>query len=175
MPSSGSQPSPAVPPHRRTVRIVKKRNIQRAAVVSLAVAAAAAGLLLALWRAFQTDEVPRPHLRTIKDVHVEWLCEQGHSLQGLGGVTPKPCWKCGRDSYPVAPYRCPVHGICAVAFGFHEQEDGQIVPTELRAPGGDWEPFAEGPHCGICRRLMTREVEDPLDRVPRKPTRRDGR
>ncbi len=175
-PAPGHQPSGSQDPplHRRTVRIVNKRNIQRTAIVSLAVAAAAAGLLLAAWRVFQTDEDPMPHIRTIKDVHVNWLCERGHASQGPGGETPKACWTCGRDAYPAVPFRCSVHGSSAVTFQFAEQEDGQIVPVEVRAPGGDWEPFADGPHCSQCRRLMKREVEDPLERVQRKPVRRKG-
>lgn len=175
-PSSGSHPyGVPPPPRRRTVRIVKRRNIQRAAIISLAVAAAAAGLLLALWRMFQTDEQPIPHVRTVRDVHVEWLCELGHAKQGLGGTTPQPCWRCGRDSYPIVPFRCPVHGTTMVSFQFAERADGQLVPVEVRAVGGAWEPFTEQPHCGQCRRLMTREVEDPFERDSRKPFRRDGR
>jgi len=166
--------SPSVPRRRRTVRIVKKRRIPRAAYVSLAAAAASAALLLVLWQAFQTEEIPPPRLRSVKDVQVQWRCDSGHTLHALGDVTPQPCWQCGKDSHPTAKYRCPVHGTYDVAFQFRQHPDGRVIPVEVRTPDGDWEPFEGGPHCSRCRREMTRETEDPLKRSGSRPVRRDG-
>jgi len=166
--------STSVPRHRRTVRIVKNRQIPRAAYVSLAAAAAAAALLLVVWQAFRTEEVPPLHLRHVGDVQVQWQCSMGHTLYALGDVTPHPCWQCGKDSYPVAKYRCPVHGTFLVAFQFRKEPDGRIVPTEVRTPGGPWEPFETGPHCSRCPRLLTREIEDPLTHPGSRPVRKDG-
>jgi len=173
--ASPVQSSPAVPHRRRTVRIVKKWRIPSAAYVSLAAAAAAAALLLVLWRAFQTEAVPPPLLRSVRDVQVQWRCEAGHTFYSLGDVTPRPCVKCGKDSYPVAKYRCPVHGTFDVAFEFEEQPDGRVIPVRVRAPDGPWEPFESGPHCSRCRREMTREDEDPLRGGGPRPLPRDGR
>lgn len=173
--SPSAQSSHSVPHRRRTVRIVKKWRIPRGAYVSLAAAAAAAALLLVLWRAFQTEELPPPHLRSARDIEVSWRCDAGHTRKSLGDVTPKPCWECDNDSYPVAKYRCPVHGTYDIAFQFREQSDGRIIPVEVRAPNGPWEPFEFGPHCSRCHREMTRETDDPLKNEGSRPVRRDGR
>ncbi len=173
--SPSAQSSPAAPRHRRTVRIVKKRQIPRAAYVSLAAAAAAAALLLVVWQAFQTAEIPPPHLRSVRDVQVQWRCDAGHTLASLGDVTPRACWKCGKDSYPVAKYRCPVHGTYDIAFQFRERPDGRVIPVEVRAPDGPWEPFESGPHCSRCRREMTREDDDPLKDKSSRPIRHEDR
>lgn len=173
--SSSAQSSHFAPRRRRTVRIVKKWRIPRAAYVSLAAAAAAAALLLVLWRAFQTEKIPPPHLRSVRDVHVQWRCDKGHTLLSLGDVTPKPCSECGENSYPVAKYRCPVHGTYDISFQFREQPDGRVIPVEVRAPEGLWETFETGPHCSRCRREMTSENDDPLKDEGPHPVRRDDR
>ena len=164
-----------MPRRRRTVRIVKKWRIPRAAYVSLAAAAAAAALLLVFWRAFQSEEIPPPPLRSVRDVQVQWRCEAGHALYTYGDVTPRPCHECGKNSYPVAEYRCPVHGTYPVAFQFREQGERGVIPVEVRAPDGPWEPFESGPHCSRCRREMTREIDDTLKTEYSRPVRRDGR
>jgi hypothetical protein len=162
--------------HRRTVRIVKKRKVPQAAYVSLAAAAAAAALLFALWRALKTEEPPTALLRAIEDVEIEWRCVDGHVFTARGEATPRSCIRCGKDAYPTASFRCPMHGNFDVAFQFESGPDGRIVPTQMRASTGDWEPFASTPHCPRCSRPMTREISDPLDTRQKAPApRRDGR
>ncbi len=52
---------------------------------------------------------------------------------------------------------------------------GRIIPVQVRAPNGPWEPVETGPHCSRCRRQMTREIDDPLKDEGSHPERRDGR
>jgi len=147
---------------RRTVRIVEKRTIPRAAYVSLAAAAASAALLFALWRALKSDDLEIPLARSIEDVQLEWRCEDGHIFTAPGAATPIPCPTCGKDAYPIAQFQCPVHGQFDVFFRFEKGPDGRLVPTEVKAVGGKWEPFTEHPRCPKCHRPMIRESVDPL-------------
>lgn len=147
---------------RRTVRIVEKRSIPRAAYVSLAAAAAAAALLFAFWRALKSEDVEQPVRRSIEDVEMEWRCEDGHYFTARGAETPQPCPICGKDAYPIAKFQCPVHGQIDVFFRFEKGPDGRLVPTAVKAVGGDWEPLTDHPHCPKCHRPMIRESVDPL-------------
>jgi len=161
--------------HRRTVRIVKKRTIPRAAYVSLAAAAAAAALLFTLWRALKSEDPPAPHIRLLDDVELEWRCADGHRFTAYGETTPVACPTCGEDAYPVASFQCPVHGNFDVAFQFKQDAGGRAAPTAMKAPGGAWEPFSTRPHCPRCRRPMKRESVDPLATREDSRPARDGR
>ena len=154
-----------MPSRRRTVRIIKKRNVPRPAVVSLAIAAGAAILVLAVWRIWQTGEETPVYKRSMRDYEMGWRCEGGHFFHSTGQTNSRRCWMCGRHAYPVALYKCPAHGSYEVAFQFSVDKEGVVKPSKVRIKGGEWRPPDEGLKCIRCRRDLIREQVDPLERA----------
>jgi ribosomal protein L37E len=147
----------------------------RTGVVSLAVAAAVAGLLLAVWRIWQPDEVAIAYERTVRDAEVDWRCEAGHLFTSHGQPEPRPCWKCGKTAYIVTTHRCTLHGAFEVAYRFHGAADGAIEPQWVRVGSGEWTPWKDGVRCSKCGRVCAREIKDALAGVAKPRPRRDGR
>lgn len=162
---SGSSYQPPSHSRRRTVRIVKQRNVSRAAIISLAIATGAAVLFLAIWRIMQSGEELSVHIREIREYDMDWRCEGGHSFHSAGRKDSRPCWICGQPAFPVAHYKCPIHGTFEVAFRFYEDEQGIIKPSKIRVGSGEWLEFDEGLKCPRCRRDLMRDNIDPLDRA----------
>lgn len=169
MPLSSSQPKRAHPPPRRTVRIVKRRT-SRPANISLAVAAAAAVVLLAVWRLWQTEEVIVPQQRQFRDIDVVWKCEVGHSFKAAGQIGSKACWTCDRPAFPVTYYACRIHGPYEIAARFAAGEGGVARISELRRPGLEWVSIEEGVNCPRCKRRLVHKTRDPAENASRADT-----
>lgn len=148
---------------RRTVRIVKKQHVSRAAMISLGIAAGAAILVFAVVRIWQSGEKVPIYERSMRDYEMDWRCEGGHFFTSTGQTNARPCWMCDRKAYPVALYKCPLHGSIEVAFQFKQDIDGVIKPVKVRVDGGEWLSAEVGLKCLHCRRDLTREQIDPLE------------
>jgi hypothetical protein len=135
------------------------------------VGAAAALLLLLVWYLLRTEEVLETPQRTLNNVELKWKCAAGHvfyatghSLDSGGLTAPKTCVSCGQPAYPFAPYTCPVHGPFEVAVQFAVDKDGALDVSQVRLPGRDWLPKAQGLRCPRCDRPLV-YVDDPLEGV----------
>lgn len=175
MTPTGTQPDPPVKRRRPTVRIVKPSVFTRSGVVSLAIAAAVAGLLFAVWRVWQPDEIAVAYERTIRDAEVDWRCEGGHAFTSHGQPDQRPCWKCGKTAHVVAMHKCALHGAFEVAYRFLEAPDGVIEPKWVRVGKGEWTPWEEMARCPKCNRVCPRGTKDPLSGVRKQRQRREGR
>ena len=148
---------------RRTVRIVKKRNVSQAAMISLGIAAGAAILVFAVIRIWQSGEKVPIYERSMRDYEMDWRCEGGHFFTSTGQTNSRPCWMCDRKAYPVSLYKCPIHGTIEVAFQFMRDSNGVFKPAKVRVDGGEWLSAEVGLKCLLCRRDLRREQIDPLE------------
>ncbi|MGB2986677.1 MAG: hypothetical protein WBE26_12435 [Phycisphaerae bacterium] len=153
----------------------------RAANVSLVAAAAAAVVLLAVWRLWRTEEVVQPYRQTLANVELEWKCAAGHSFRAAGhtfdtdGLTkPRLCWTCDRAAYPVARYTCLDHGSYELAVRFAVGDDGVAKVSQVRWPGQSWVSAEEGLHCPKCNAPLVYTRKDPLQGIGRAKKKGGG-
>jgi hypothetical protein len=153
---------------RPTVRIVKRRVLPRAALLSLGLAAAAAGVAFAAWRWWRPAPTGPVYRRSIEDVELTWKCEAGHPFTFPGRLTELPCTRCGQPAFPVTAYDCPEHGSFEVAVRFAIDASGNARVSHVRFQGGEWAPVADGPRCPKCGEQLVRKLTDPLPRTKKK-------
>lgn len=151
-------------PHRRTVRIVKRRLPSRTAAISLAITALAAACGFVAWRLWQADAGVVPYQRTLGDVLLTYRCPRGDDFQAKGQVTAINCPNCGRPAFPVATFACDAHHSQEVWVRFRTDSDGDPVVDQVRPlPNGEWTKLDEGLKCQRCGLPMTRVSEDTID------------
>ncbi len=89
------------------------------------------------WKGSDDDVVVKPRRAT--SFLVTWQCDNcQHTEDAPGGMGPKPCPKCGKDTmYATTVFICPTHG--AVGVGMQYDENGRLVQVR---PGKVWLPLA---------------------------------
>lgn len=162
-----SQPDRVDRGGRRTVRIVGPRTASRAATASLGLAAAAAILLLIVWRSWRTEDVVHPPPRELGGVELRWKCDRGHEFVASGQVRPRECWTCGQPTYPVFEYYCGTHGAFEVAVLFSNNASDRPVPSQWRLAGRRWVEAKEKLLCPRCRGPLVHR-KDPLSDYRRR-------
>lgn len=155
--------SRSVAPVRRRVRIVEPRPPHRTATLSLLVATAVALALILLFRMGRTDDSQTAFQRGLSDVQLDWRCTgAGHQFRLSGQVEPRVCPFCKSPSFPIAPFRCPVHEDLEVWARFSTVGDGRTRMSHLKVGDNDWVSVGQEFQCPKCARPLEREKDDPL-------------
>lgn len=142
---------------------MKKRQIPRAAWISLGATLGAAALVVWAFRVWNNVEPVQPHFTQISDTLVTWRCDNGHLFESLGHADPRPCWQCGATAYPVITFICEIHGEVEVAYQFRRDQKGVLVPDKVRVGSGEWTDYEGGLICDRCKLPIVREEHDPLE------------
>jgi len=161
--------------HRRTVRIVKPRSVQRVAMLTMF---GITGLSLLVFLGFrllgQREAVIVPAHRGLEDVLLNWRCEAGHSFRAPGKTGQGICIKCSGPAFPSESFECRQHGVIAVSAKFELDADGHPKVGQFRVSNKEWLDAGDGPKCPKCGVTMARRPRDPLAGLE-QPKRRDTR
>jgi len=147
---------------RHKVRIVKRRVIPRAAVLSLVLALGAAAITFSTWRMFRVPTPVESYTRSLKDLILPYICDRGHEFNAPGAVGAPPCPICGVPTQHVTSLICPVHGEQRVEVQFERGEDGIERIGRLRLPKGPWVTPEQGLRCPKCQAPLSRKAPDDL-------------
>lgn len=153
---------------RRTVRIIKRRRLPRAAVVSLLITGATACVLFAAWRMWRDDTPIDIRQRTVRDVALTWKCEQGHSISARGRAGARPCYACDLPMYPVTVFKCEIHGPVDVMVQFSSDDAGELRVSKHKLARGRWVDEEKDLRCPRCGRQLVRKEADDLAELGRR-------
>ena len=157
---------------RRKVRIVKRKRLSRAAVLSFLLGLLVAVSFPLLW--YIRRPPPKPDVPRQATRDCEWKCDDGHSFRaGFRSVTTL-CMTCGKPAYPVGWYTCPVHGSFEVAAQFERGEDGKMTTVKVRLIGRRWVTEEELVCPRRCDRRLVYKGRDPLETAKRAKKRGNG-
>lgn len=162
---------------RRTVRIIKPRSVQRAALVTLSGIATLGFLGFLGFRLLGAGESTIvAESRRLEDVPLTWRCDAGHTFTSPGQYGSGVCPRCAVPAYPMETFDCRQHGpvVVLVQFENRDGDEAHVARYRVMGMGRDWLENGGELTCPRCREALTRRPRDPLagwDRAKRRDTR----